>query len=39
MCVLKIDLSISPSRGELIQRHRGLSISEFDANKKDDSSK
>ena len=39
MYVLEIDLSILPGRGELIQRHRGLSISEFDANKKDDSSK
>jgi hypothetical protein len=36
MYVLKIDLSISPSGGELIQRRRGLSISKFDANKKDE---
>jgi hypothetical protein len=36
MYVLEIDLSILPSRGELIQRHRGSSISKFDANKKDE---
>jgi hypothetical protein len=33
---LEIELNISSSRGELIQRHRGSSISKFDANKKDE---
>jgi hypothetical protein len=36
MYVLEIDLSILPSRGELIQRYRGSPISKFDANKKDE---